>query len=56
MMMRDFGVTGLVATPSYALYLGEMVRECPLPARTLTSLRVGLLGQRGLHRGDARAD
>ena len=22
MMMRDFGVTGLVATPSYALYLG----------------------------------
>ena len=23
MMFRDFGVTGLVATPSYALYLGE---------------------------------
>ena len=27
MMMRDFGVTGLVATPSYAIYLSELVRE-----------------------------
>ena len=27
MMLRDFGVTGLVATPSYALYLGELVQE-----------------------------
>ena len=25
MMFRDFGVTGLVATPSYALYLGEKI-------------------------------
>ena len=27
MMFRDFGVTGLVATPSYALYLGEAMKE-----------------------------
>ena len=27
MMFRDFGVTGLVATPSYALYLSEAVKE-----------------------------
>lgn len=27
MMMRDFGVTALVATPSYALYLGEAIKE-----------------------------
>lgn len=33
MMLRDFGVTGLVATPSYALYLGELVRESPTPKR-----------------------
>lgn len=27
MMWRDYGVTGIVATPSYALYLGEIVNE-----------------------------
>ncbi len=31
MMLRDFGVTGLVATPSYAIYLSEMVREGEYP-------------------------
>lgn len=46
MMFRDFGVTGLVATPSYALYLGEMVRESPYPASAY-KLRVGLLGSEG---------
>ena len=35
MMLRDFGVTGLVATPSYALYLGELVRESPIPRRPI---------------------
>ena len=43
MMFRDFGVTGLVATPSYALYLGEMVRESPYPKEAY-KLRLGLLG------------
>ncbi len=46
MMMRDFGVTGLVATPSYALYLGEMVRESGYPAEAY-KLRIGLLGSEG---------
>lgn len=44
MMMRDFGVTGLVATPSYALYLSEAVkedREHPLSDYTL---KLGILG------------
>ena len=46
MMFRDFGVTGLVATPSYALYLGEMVKESPYPASEY-KLRIGLLGSEG---------
>ncbi len=46
MMFRDFGVTGLVATPSYALYLGEMVRESGFP-RDAYKLRLGLLGSEG---------
>ena len=46
MMFRDFGVTGLVATPSYALYLSEMVKESPYP-REAYKLRLGLLGSEG---------
>ena len=46
MMFRDFGVTGLVATPSYALYLGEMVKESGYP-RDAYKLRLGLLGSEG---------
>ena len=46
MMFRDFGVTGLVATPSYALYLGEMVKESPYPSSAY-KLRIGLLGSEG---------
>ena len=47
MMMRDFGVTGLVATPSYALYLGELVRESPYPKEAYASLKYGILGSEG---------
>ena len=46
MMFQDFGVTGLVATPSYALYLSEMVRESASP-REAYKLRLGLLGSEG---------
>ena len=46
LMFRDFGVAGLVATPSYALYLGEMVRESGYP-RDAYKLRLGLLGSEG---------
>ncbi len=43
MMFRDFGVTGLVATPSYALYLGEAMKEAGYPMDQYR-LRIGLLG------------
>lgn len=47
MMLRDFGVTGLVATPSYALYLGELVRESGYPQEAYAKLRHGILGSEG---------
>lgn len=43
MMFRDFGVTGLVATPSYALYLSEAMKEAGFP-RSDYKLRIGILG------------
>ncbi|GHU81325.1 phenylacetate-coenzyme A ligase [Clostridia bacterium] len=43
MMLRDFGVTGLVATPSYALYLSEAVKEAGYPLSDY-KLRLGILG------------
>lgn len=43
MMFRDFGVTGLVATPSYALYLSEAVKEAGYPMSDY-KLRIGILG------------
>jgi phenylacetate-CoA ligase len=46
MLMRDFGVTGLVATPSYAVYLGEAVAESGYPISDY-KLRLGLFGSEG---------
>ncbi len=43
MMLRDWGVTGLVATPSYALYLSEAVKEAGYPMSDY-SLKLGILG------------
>lgn len=43
MMMRDFGVTGLVATPSYALYLSEAIKESEYDLSAY-KLRLGILG------------
>ncbi|MBQ8228264.1 MAG: phenylacetate--CoA ligase [Clostridia bacterium] len=43
MMMRDFGVTGLVATPSYALYLSEAIKDSDHPLSEY-KLRLGILG------------
>lgn len=43
MLMQDFGTTVLACTPSYALYLGEAMREMNVDPETL-SLRVGVLG------------
>ena len=41
--MQDFGTTVLIATPSYALYLGEAMRKAQIDPGTL-KLRVGLFG------------
>ncbi len=46
MLMQDFGTTVLVATPSYAVYLGEAIRDGNVPLETL-KLRVGLFGAEG---------
>ena len=43
MMMQDFGTTVLVATPSYALYMGESAREMGYKPEDF-KLRLGLLG------------
>ena len=43
MMMRDYGVTGLVATPSYALYLSECAKKSGYPMSDY-KLKLGILG------------
>ena len=43
MLMRDLEVTGLVATPSYALYLSEAIKE-DSHNRADYKLRLGILG------------
>lgn len=45
MLMEDMGVTVLVATPSYALYLSEVVKEKGI--RDRLKLKVGLFGGEG---------
>lgn len=35
MLLRDMKVTGLVATPSYALYMGESAKESGYPMSEL---------------------
>jgi len=41
--MQDFGTTVLIATPSYALYIGEVVRDQGVDLASL-KLRLGLFG------------
>lgn len=45
MLMQDFGTTALVATPSYAEYIGEKARE--LGVLDNLKLRLGLFGSEG---------
>ncbi len=45
MLMQDFKATGLVATPSYAQYIGEMAREMGVLENL--NLRLGLFGSEG---------
>jgi len=46
MLLKDFAVTGLVSTPSYALYIGEVARDMGVSLDELR-LRVGLFGSEG---------
>jgi phenylacetate-CoA ligase len=41
--MQDFGTTVLIATPSYVLYLGEVIHKQGIPPENL-KLRLGLFG------------
>jgi phenylacetate-CoA ligase len=43
MLMQDFGTTILCCTPSYALYIAEVLRESGIPRESLR-LRAGLFG------------
>lgn len=43
MLMQDFGTTVLCCTPSYALYIAEVLRESGIPRESLR-LRAGLFG------------
>ena len=46
MLMKDFGTTALVSTPSYALHIGEMAQELGY-SRDDIKLRLGLFGPEG---------
>ncbi|RVU54245.1 phenylacetate--CoA ligase [Anaerosphaera multitolerans] len=44
MYMKDFGATLLVATPSYALHLGEVIRSMGMDPIKDLKVRIGLFG------------
>lgn len=46
MLMKDFGTTTLIATPTYALYLGELAAELGYGPEDF-KLRIGLFGSEG---------
>ena len=45
-LMRDFGTTALVSTPSYALYIAEVAADIGIDCRDL-KVRLGLFGSEG---------
>ncbi|MEM1483639.1 phenylacetate--CoA ligase [Oscillospiraceae bacterium PP1C4] len=46
MLMKDFGTTTLIATPTYALYLGELAHELGYTKDDF-KLKIGLFGSEG---------
>ncbi len=44
MVMKDFGTTVLVSTPTYALHLAEMAMEAGIDPRTDLKVKIGLFG------------
>ena len=51
MYMKDFGTTVLVATPSYAMHIGEVAQRMGLDPKKDLKLRVGLVGGEGMTSG-----
>lgn len=47
MVMKDFGTTALISTPSYALHMAEIAREMGLDPKTDLNLKWGLFGGEG---------
>lgn len=47
MLMKDFGTTGLVSTPSYAQYIGEIARELGYDLENDIKLKHGIFGSEG---------
>ncbi len=47
MLMQDFGTTTLIATPSYAMYLSEVIEEQGIPKENF-KLKYGLFGSEGM--------
>ncbi|MFR8643977.1 MAG: phenylacetate--CoA ligase family protein, partial [Monoglobus pectinilyticus] len=47
MLMQDFGTTALVATPSYAMYLSEMIKEKEIPRENF-KLKYGFFGSEAM--------
>lgn len=47
MLMKDFGTTALVATPSYALHIGEVIQDMGFKLGEDIKLRLGLFGSEG---------
>lgn len=46
MILKDFGTTVLISTPSYAMYMSEVAHECGISNEDL-KLRIGLFGSEG---------
>ncbi|MBQ8926782.1 MAG: phenylacetate--CoA ligase [Oscillospiraceae bacterium] len=46
MILKDFGTTVLISTPSYAMYMSEVAHECGISNEEL-KLRIGLFGSEG---------
>lgn len=46
MILKDFGTTVLISTPSYAMYMSEVAKECGITNDQL-KLRIGLFGSEG---------
>ncbi len=45
-IMKDFGTTVLISTPSYAMYMGEVARDMGIKSEEL-NLKIGLFGSEG---------